>query len=259
MTTLAHRNPMENDGFGGGVAGAVLLHLLVIGALAALAVWGHFHGQQLGGSREIEGAIQASMVSAIPLPREAPPVAKQVLAPEVTSKVAAPPPPAAVTPPKPTDIEIKAKPPLKTAPIAPVETPAPPKHLVPTPETPRAAMGEQATQLMQVTAHVGTSTSTLTVIQQSVGARYAYYFGIVNQAIARNWYKGEADPNASAGRKVTLTFDITHDGTPANIRIEQPSGSPTLDTSARRALERIDSFGTSPVPGTVSIRDTFIY
>lgn len=254
---LQHRREMQ-EGFGGSFAGAVGLHLLVLGAIVAMAVWGHFHSVQLGGNQQVQGAIQASMVSAIPLPHEAPPVDRQVLAPDVTSKAAEVPQPAAITPPKPDDIEVKAKPPVK-AKTAAVETPTPPLHPQPTPPTPKAAVGQQATQLMQMTTQIGTSSSTITVLQQSIGQRYAYYFGIVNQTIARNWYKGQADPRASVGRKVTITFDINRDGTPANIRVEQASGSPTLDQSATQALERISTFGPSPAPGTVTIRDTFIY
>jgi protein TonB len=254
---IEHRR--EQEGFGGSFAGAIALHMLALGIIVAFAIWGHFHGQQLGGARQIEGAIQASMVSAIPLPQEAPPVDKQVLAPEVVSKAAETPKPETITPPKPTDIEVKAKTPDKTAKTAAVATPAPPKHPQPTPDTTKAAVGQQAAQLMQMTTQVGTSSSTITVMQQSVGARYAYYFGIVNQTIGRNWYKGEADPRASTGRKVTIVFDIGRDGTPQNIHVESASGSPTLDQSAVRALERIESFGPSPVPGSVTIRDTFVY
>jgi periplasmic protein TonB len=47
-------------------------------------------------------------------------------------------------------------------------------------------------------------------------------------------------------RRVYITFDITRSGEPENIQIEQSSGVPSLDQSALRALQRIDTFGPLP-------------
>ncbi len=41
-------------------------------------------------------------------------------------------------------------------------------------------------------------------------------------------------------------FDISRSGSPSNVRIEQSSGIPSLDLSAVRALQRIDTFGPLP-------------
>lgn len=251
----------DNDNFGGGITGAVALHIAVLCVIAAVAYFAPTHRAKWGDNQNIQGSIQASMVSAIPLPHEAKPIEKQVLAPEVTSPAPAPPKEATITPPKPTDIEIKAKQPLpKTAKTAPIETPPPPKHIPPTPETPtKATTGQAASQLMTSTVQVGNGSSTITVLDRTMGSRYAYYFGIVNRKIAQNWYKAEADPRASTGRKVTVIFDISRDGTPSNVRVETRSGSSSLDESAVRALQRVDTFGPSPAPGTVTIEDTFVY
>jgi protein TonB len=43
-----------------------------------------------------------------------------------------------------------------------------------------------------------------------------------------------------------LTFDIERTGRPTNVQIEQSSGVPSLDQSAVRALQRIDTFGPLP-------------
>jgi protein TonB len=43
-----------------------------------------------------------------------------------------------------------------------------------------------------------------------------------------------------------VTFDIKRDGHPTNVQIEQSSGVPSLDQSAVRALQRIDTFGPLP-------------
>ena len=251
----------DNDNFGGGITGAVVLHLIVLCAVAAMSYFTRSHRDRWGDTQNVQGAIQASMVSALPLPHEVKPVEKQVLAPEVTSPAPVVPKEATITPPKPTDIEIKAKqPPPKTAKTAPIETPPPPKHAVPTPDIPtKAQTGQAATQLMTSTVQVGNGSSTITVLDRTMGSRYAYYFSIVNRKIAQNWYKAEADPRASTGHKVTVLFDVDRDGTPSNIRVETRSGSPTLDQSAMRALQRIDTFGPSPAPGTVTVEDTFVY
>ena len=40
--------------------------------------------------------------------------------------------------------------------------------------------------------------------------------------------------------------DVARDGHPTNVQIEQSSGVPSLDISAVRALQRIDTFGPLP-------------
>jgi protein TonB len=68
----------------------------------------------------------------------------------------------------------------------------------------------------------------------------------VNDKVSNNWYKVEVDPRVTSAKRVYLTFDIQKDGTPSNVRIEQSSGVPSLDQSAVRALQRIDTFGPLP-------------
>jgi protein TonB len=41
-------------------------------------------------------------------------------------------------------------------------------------------------------------------------------------------------------------FDINRSGQPVNVQIEQSSGVPSLDQSAARAIQRIDTFGPLP-------------
>jgi protein TonB len=66
----------------------------------------------------------------------------------------------------------------------------------------------------------------------------------------------------SSTKRVYILFDIQKDGTPTNVRIEQSSGVPSLDQSALRALQRIDSFGRLPADYTgskVSVEFWFEY
>ena len=78
------------------------------------------------------------------------------------------------------------------------------------------------------------------------GTRYAWYVRVVQQKVSENWLKYEVDPRITEARRVYLTFDITRDGQPTNVQIEQSSGVPSLDQSAVRALQRIDTFGPLP-------------
>jgi protein TonB len=78
------------------------------------------------------------------------------------------------------------------------------------------------------------------------GSRFAYYVRIVQQKVSENWLKYEVDPRVSDARRVYVTFDIMRDGHPANVQVEQSSSVPSLDQSAVRALQRIDTFGPLP-------------
>lgn len=79
------------------------------------------------------------------------------------------------------------------------------------------------------------------------GSRYAWYVHVVQQKVSENWLKYEVDPRITTAQRVYITFDIARDGRPGNVEIEQSSGVPSLDQSAVRALQRIDTFG--PLPG----------
>ena len=78
------------------------------------------------------------------------------------------------------------------------------------------------------------------------GSRYAWYVRVVTQKVSENWLKYEVDPRINNANRVYLTFDIERNGRPSHIRIEQSSGVPSLDQSAMRALQRIDTFGALP-------------
>jgi periplasmic protein TonB len=94
------------------------------------------------------------------------------------------------------------------------------------------------------------------------GSRYAWYVRVVQQKVSENWLKYEVDPGVTDARRVYVTFDIKRDGHPTNVQIEQSSGVPSLDQSAVRALQRIDTFGPLPPDyseGKVSVEFWFDY
>ncbi|HTT19646.1 MAG TPA: energy transducer TonB [Candidatus Sulfotelmatobacter sp.] len=78
------------------------------------------------------------------------------------------------------------------------------------------------------------------------GTRYAWYVRVIQQKVSDNWLKYEVDPRITTAQRVYITFDVARDGHPSNVRVEQSSGVPSLDISAVRALQRIDTFGPLP-------------
>src|ERR1700756_4710022 len=94
------------------------------------------------------------------------------------------------------------------------------------------------------------------------GSRFGWYVQVVQQKVHQNWLAYEVDPRIKEANRFYLTFDITRDGRPENVQVEQSSGVPSLDISAKRAVQRIDTFGPLPAeyPGSkVSVEFWFDY
>jgi periplasmic protein TonB len=258
MSTHAISQPTPDDQFRRGVIGAIGLHLFIAAAFIGIGFYlNHFHSHY-GEDASAVGAIQASMVSALPLPQKFQPVDKSVLAPDHVSPAPLPPPiAAAAPPPRPTDILIKARTPPKK--VAPVLTPKPPKHPQPTPPTPKAQTGESAMQLPEATIKTVNGTATVTVQNRVLGERYAWYIHLISAKVQQSYSQQFPDPHSSAGRSVTVTFYVDSSGVPTNVQIMTPSGSPTLDQAGRRAVEEIDTFGPNPANQQIPIEFTFNY
>ncbi len=261
MSAYATTPDDQNDRFGSGLAGAIVLHVVIFAGIIGWAFYQHANADRWGENASSVGSIEASMVSAIPLPSKVPPVKDNVLTPDDASPAPTPPPKeAAAPPPKDTDVLIKAKTPEKPiTKTAPTPTEAPPKHPQPTPVTPKATTGEAASQFPQSVVQVPNGTATITVQDRTFGNRYAYYVSIVGATVNRNWYRQEIDPGSSQGKSVSIVFDIQRDGSPANVRLLTRSGSASLDTSALRALQRVDGFGPLPSGDHITVEYTFDY
>jgi periplasmic protein TonB len=94
------------------------------------------------------------------------------------------------------------------------------------------------------------------------GSKYAWYVRVIQQKVSENWLKYEVDPKITSAQRVYITFDVARDGHPSNPHVEQSSGVPSLDISAVRALQRIDTFGPLPpdYPGNkISVEYWFDY
>jgi len=79
----------------------------------------------------------------------------------------------------------------------------------------------------------------------SFGSRFGWYTDVVARKVHQAW-QSEVNPTVESAKRVYILFDISKSGTPSNVRIEQSSGIPSLDQSAVRALQRIDTFGPLP-------------
>ena len=197
------------------------------------------------------------MVSSIPLP----PTQRTLDTGVLTSEAPSPAPITAKekteTAPTPDSVAIpeKAKPPK----VADKPTPAPPKHVQPiTPPPTKAVTGETAgIRIAQSTVELKNGTSSVSIQDRSFGERYAYYVNIVNSKVSQNWFKSEADPIASMDKSATIMFDIDREGVPSNARVETKSGSPSLDLSALRAVQRVDGFGPLPAGNRITVEFTF--
>ncbi|MFZ0661506.1 MAG: energy transducer TonB [Acidobacteriaceae bacterium] len=249
------------------VPGSLLLHvafivLAVIGTFATRFIHHNEWGNQLA-----PGAIQATLVSsapAIPLPQDTPPT-PNVLATEMPSPSPPPPLPAIAPVPPPDAIPIPERkmPPPKKKVERRHERPAP-KHAQPQPVEHRAQYGEApATQMPRSLAPTQQGPSNpITVTGGSNGFNYPWYVSVIQRKVSQAWYTQEVDPHTPYGSQVSVTFSISRDGTPSNIRIMRGSGSPTLDSSALRAVQRVENF--SPLPSgysksSVSVEYTFTY
>ena len=231
------------------VIGSLLVQGLLLGGILGSGLIFHEKTVKWGDSEELAGAVQATAVTAIPLPPRVPPKEENVLATDRPSVAPQPVKEAAEPPPKPTDVPVKVKkvekePPKKVADKPAAATPkiVPPKVVEPQKATSGSSGGVRIA-MQAVTNRVGTSA--INVTDQSFGARFGYYVRQMNQRISQQWVTATLDPGAQ-GRRVYMTFRIDRSGQLSDVRIVQSSGDHSLDSSAVRTLERIETL--SPLP-----------
>lgn len=221
------------------------LHFLLAIVLIIMGLLGGPHGENWGGSTSGE-AVQANLVSAVPLPAPQQPT-QNIVATENKGLTQSIPQQAEE---QPDAVPIPDKPVKKRPDKTPITQPniKPPQPVTP-PKDNVVPYGEGG----PISGPYGAFTTTHTKggfnFQGAgdFGSRFAWYVQTVNRKVSDNWYTVEVSPSAQ-GKRVYLTFDILRDGSPTNVRVEQSSGVPALDQSAVRALQRIDTFGPLP-PG----------
>lgn len=235
----------EHERWGRALAWSAGLH---IGITAALIVYATFVTRGSGenwGSGGGGEAIGATLVSTVPLPANPAPT-QNVLANESKGITQSQP---KIEEKEPDAIEIagkdkKIKPKKKQI----TESKSKPQP-APEPEDNQVAFGEGG----PVSGPYGTFSAAgakggfgISGGGGDFGTKYAWYVRVIQQKVSENWLKYEVDPRISTAQRVYITFDVARDGHPTNVRVEQSSGVPSLDISATRALERIDTFGPLP-------------
>lgn len=247
-----------NDRLGGGFAGSFALHGAVVALLLGWA-WLLHSGQNWGDTSATSSAIQATMVSDIPLPPKQPTDQDNVLATDAPSPAPIAPTPKTVATPLPDAVPIPAKPtkPVKTADKS---APAPPLHPQPTKVDPNKAQTGEAggVRIAMSSAQTHAGTVSVGTPDAAFGTINAYYVQQITNKVAQQWYTGMLDPQA-AGHRVYITFQVERDGTPSHIKIAQRSGDNTLDTTALHAVQAIDTFGPLPDRYTGSHIDVTYY
>lgn len=221
-------------------AGSIVLHVVLAGMVVYYGwLLGLFH-HNLWGNAGLGGAMQVNLVSsALPLP--ATPVNQNVLATETPSQA-----PATPSPKEQKHIDENAIPIVgKHAKPQPENRPKTQQHQPPQPEN-RAAYGEQAGTNMPHSIQSQGSNGPAQVGDNDFASRFGWYVDQINRKMQSSWYKQEVDPRTPRGARVYLVFTVGRDGSPSSVQLDRSSGSPTLDRSCMRGVQRVDTFGTLP-------------
>src|ERR1700722_12355258 len=235
----------EHDRWGRALAWSAGLHIGVTVALLLYAAVLHSptgEGWGAGGGGE---AMGVTLVSNVPLPANQAPT-QNVLANESKGITQSQP---KIEQPHPDPIDIQGKN-TKIKPKKKQETTTKEKpQAEPEPESNQVAFGEGG----PVSGPYGTFSAAgakggfgISGGGGDFGTKYAWYVHVIQQKVSENWLKYEVDPRINNAQRVYITFDVMRDGHPANVSVEQSSGVPSLDVSAVRALQRIDTFGALP-------------
>ena len=229
----------------GPLIGSVVLHAV----LFALALFGYLipsgRGENWGGTAGGGGAMSATLVSSIPLP--APQTQTQnVLANQ--SKGLAQSPPKETPKEEPKAIPIPEREAKRKGPNPSAQKKPPPKEVAKLEENkiPFGEGGPVSGPYGSFSAGGAKGGLSFSGGTGDFGSRFGWYVDAVRRKVSDNWLKYEVDPNINTAQRVYIYFEITRSGAPTSIRVEQSSGIPSLDQSALRALQRIDTFGPLP-------------
>ncbi|HEY6351766.1 MAG TPA: TonB family protein [Candidatus Angelobacter sp.] len=230
----------ERDKLSGAILLSVGLHLALV--LAAILIGGLnlSRGQAWGGPTS-GSAVQANIVSVVPLPRHQEPT-ENILANDskgLTQSV-----PQKVQQ-EPDAIPIPDKNVQRKQQKAAVTQAPDVRHPITPPQNNAVPYGQGG----QINVSYGSFTIGNIrggfTFEGDFGTRFAFYVDQIQRKIYEAWHPGEIGPGAQ-GHRAHISFDISKDGTPSNIRVEVSSSIPALDQSAYRALQRIDTFGPLP-------------
>jgi periplasmic protein TonB len=235
----------EHDRWGRNLAWSAALHIAVAGSIVLYAVVGPGGSGSTWGAGGGGDAMGVTLVSSVPLPAS-PAQTQNVLANESKGLTKSLPkteekPPEAIPIP---DKNAKTKPKPRTSESHQKAQPQPEEEA--SNVVPFGEGGPVSGPYGTFNAGGAKGGFGFTGGGGDFGSRYAWYVRVVQQKVSENWLKYEVDPRITDARRVYVTFDIKRDGHPTNVQVEQSSGVPSLDQSAVRALQRIDTFGPLP-------------
>lgn len=230
----------ERDKWTGPILLSVGLHVLLV-LIAILGGYLNISRGQAWGGPTSGSAVQANLVSVVPLPRQQERT-DNILANDSKGQTQSIP---QKVQPEANAIPIPDKTvPHKQAKTTPIQAPDV-HHPITPPQDNKVPYGQGGP------INVSYGSFTIGQIQGGFtfegdfGTRFAYYVGQIQRKIYETWHPAEVGPGGQ-GHRAFISFDISKDGTPGNIRVEQSSNIPALDQSAYRALQRIDTFGPLP-------------
>jgi protein TonB len=234
----------EHDSWPRALSWSAGFHLFVTGIIVLYTVaFTGSHGEVWGGGG-VGSAIGVTLVSSVPLPATAAQT-QNVLANESKGLTKSQP---KIEEKEPDAIEIQGK-----------NSKVKPKKIsTPTKEKPKPAPEEETNQVAfgeggPVSGPYGSFAAGgakggfgVTGGGGDFGTKYGWYVQVIQRKVSENWLKYEVDSTITTAERVYIAFDVARDGHPYNVRVEQSSGVPSLDQSASRALQRIDTFGPLP-------------
>lgn len=224
--------------FAGPAAGALGLHL-VLACLVLSYAWmlGLFH-HNFWGSPGAGGSMQVNLVSnALPLPAEE--LNQNVLATETPSKA-----PAAPSPKEQQRVDQTAIPILGKHVQPKQQNMTKTQQHQPTPRQ-NPQYGEQSGSVMPHQMQPGTIGQT-TVGDNNFASMFPWYVQGINNTVGSKWNKYQVNPATPKGTRAYVVFTVHRDGSISDLQVDQASGSPTLDSSCRDAVRRVDSLGPLP-------------
>ncbi len=247
-TALAHPYDLQLKRF---LWYSVALHGSLVLA-AVLSAFFHFRGNEWAGVGGEQGGVQVKLVSSagLPMPRPNLPTDSQTVDP--TQGLYKVEPPKIEQPPLdatklPTFKKDKPLPPSPKSKVFEPKKP-PPENAVP--------YGQGGNPNIQTGYSQTPGASSGVTIQGQGGgdfaSRYGWYIEAVKRRIYSNWQQWSIDSVARSSRTIhcAVTFTINRDGSLKDVRIAEPSGNSSYDTSAIRAV--LSSTPVANLPGDYS-------
>jgi periplasmic protein TonB len=224
--------------------GSIVLHAALALAIVLYYIIGGFFHSNIWGGSAAGGAIRVNLVSsALPLPADQPPN-QNVLATDKPSPAPALPLPKAAP-----VIDEKAIPILgKHEKEKPQHAPKTPPKQPPPKQENRAQYGEQSgSSIPRAITGQTTTVGPTSINEGDFGSRFPWYVDAINRKMSQTWNKGEVDARTPKGARVFLVFSLDKYGrVTGDVQLDRSSGSPTLDRSCIRAVQRVDGFGNLP-------------